>query len=69
MTSLIIWQGLSSGPFAEAGPKQSQQSMGRGFTITLGIMPSYTSSEEGLVIDSISKPDGPAAKAGIKRVM
>ena len=54
-------------PFAEAGPKQSQQSMGRGFTITLGIMPSYTSSEEGLVIDSISKPDGPAAKAGIKK--
>ena len=54
-------------PFAEAGPKQSQQSMGRGFTITLGIMPSYTSTEEGLVIDSISKEDGPAAKAGIKK--
>ena len=54
-------------PFAEAGPKQSQQSMGRGFTITLGIMPSYTSTEEGLVIDSISKQDGPAAKAGIKK--
>ena len=54
-------------PFTEAGPKQSQQSMGRGFTITLGIMPSYTSTEEGLVIDSISKPDGPAAKAGIKK--
>ena len=41
--------------------------MGRGFTITLGIMPSYTSTEEGLVIDSISKEDGPAAKAGIKK--
>ena len=30
-------------------------------------MPSYTSTEEGLVIDSISKPEGPAAKAGIKK--
>ena len=54
-------------PFTEAGPKQSQQSMGREFAVTLGIMPSYTSTEEGLVIDSISKPDGPAAKAGIKK--
>ena len=41
--------------------------MGREFTVTLGIMPSYTSTEEGLVFDSISKPDGPAAKAGIKK--
>ena len=53
--------------FTEAGPKQSQQSMGSGFTVTLGIMPSYTSSEEGLAIDNISKPEGPAAKAGIKK--
>ena len=54
-------------PFIEAGPKQSQRSMGSGFTVTLGIMPSYTSSEEGLAIDNISKPDGPASRAGIKK--
>ena len=53
--------------FTETGPKQSQQSMGRGFAVTLGIMPSYTSSETGLTIDNISKPEGPAAKAGIKK--
>ena len=41
--------------------------MSSGFTVTLGIMPSYTSTEEGLVIDNISKPEGPAAKAGIKK--
>ena len=41
--------------------------MGSGFTVTLGVMPSYTSSEEGLAIDNISKPDGPASRAGIKK--
>ena len=53
--------------FKEAGPKQSQRSMGGGLTVTLGIMPSYTSSEEGLAVDEISKSEGPAAKAGIKK--
>ena len=40
--------------------------MNRSFKVTLGIMPSYTSSQEGLEVDGISKPEGPAAKAGIK---
>ena len=53
--------------FTESGPKQSQSSMGRSFRVTLGIMPSYTSSEEGLVVDAISKPEGPAAIAGIAK--
>ena len=53
--------------FKEAGPKQSQRSMGSGLTVTLGIMPSYTSSEEGLAVDDVSKSEGPAAKAGIKK--
>ena len=39
----------------------------RRFSVTLGIMPSYTSVKKGLEIDGISKSDGPAAKAGMKK--
>lgn len=54
--------------FTEAGPKQAQAApMNRSFKVTFGIMPSYTSSEEGLQVDGISKPEGPAATAGITR--
>ena len=54
--------------FTEAGPKQAQAApMNRSFKVTFGIMPSYTSSEEGLQVDGISKPDGPAATAGITK--
>ena len=53
--------------FTESGPKQAQTApMNRSFKVTLGVMPSYTSSQEGLEVDGISKPEGPAAKAGIK---
>ena len=37
------------------------------FTVTFGIMPSYSSTEKGLEVDGISKSDGPAAKAGMRR--
>ena len=53
--------------FSEAGPKQAQAIAPARFKVTFGIMPSYTSGENGLEIDAISKKDGPAAKAGIKR--
>ena len=53
--------------FAEAGPKQPQAITPARFRITFGIMPSYTSEKIGLEIDAISKTDGPAAKAGIKK--
>ena len=53
--------------FSEAGPKQAQAIAPARFKVTFGIMPSYTSEESGLEIDAISKKDGPAAKAGIKR--
>ena len=39
----------------------------RRFSVTLGIIPSYTSVKRGLEIDGISKSDGPAAKAGMKK--
>ena len=37
------------------------------FKITLGVLPSYSSTKVGLEIDGLSKKDGPAAKAGIKK--
>ena len=53
--------------FSEAGPKQPIASAPTRFKIALGIMPSYTSTKEGLEVDAISKKNGPAAKAGIKK--
>ncbi len=53
--------------FQEAGPKKGQMGSPKKFTVTLGIMPSYSSTEKGLEVDGISKSDGPAAKAGIRR--
>ena len=53
--------------FQEAGPKNNQMGSPRRFSVTLGIMPSYTSIKKGLEIDGISKSDGPAAKAGMKK--
>ena len=35
------------------------------FKVSLGILPSYTSTEVGLQVDGISKENGPASKAGI----
>jgi len=52
--------------FSESGPKEPQMSVPK-LRVTLGIMPSYTSTEIGLEIDAISKSDGPAAKAGLQR--
>ena len=37
------------------------------FTVTLGLMPSYSSTKKGLEVDGISRSDGPAAIAGIKK--
>ena len=51
----------------EAGPKQGQMRRNTKFKVTFGIIPSYGSTKEGLEVDGISKPDGPAAKAGIQK--
>ena len=53
--------------FQEAGPKKGQMGSPKKFTVTFGIMPSYSSTEKGLEVDGISKSDGPAAIAGIKK--
>ena len=53
--------------FTEAGPKTGQMSQNSQFKVTLGIMPSYGSMKVGLEVDGISKKEGAAAKAGIKR--
>ena len=53
--------------FTEAGPKTGQMSRVSQFKITLGVLPSYSSTKVGLEIDGLSKKDGPAAKAGIKK--
>ena len=37
------------------------------FKVTLGIMPAYGSIKNGLEVDGVSSPDGPAAKGGIKK--
>ena len=37
------------------------------FSVTFGIMPSYNSTERGLEVDGVSRNDGPAATAGIKK--
>jgi len=53
-------------PFQEAGPK-SRTEYGRGFKVTLGIMPDYAGKEnKGLLVDGASKGK-PAANAGIKK--
>ena len=53
--------------FSEAGPKTGPMTRTSPFKVTLGVMPSYGSTEIGLKIDGISKQDGPAARAGIKK--
>jgi hypothetical protein len=53
--------------FTEAGPKTGQMSRNAQFKITLGVLPSYGSTKVGLEIDGISKKNGPAAEAGIKK--
>ena len=53
--------------FQEAGPKTKQMGSPKKFTVTFGIMPSYSSTEKGLEVDGISRSDGPAAVAGIKK--
>ena len=51
--------------FKEAGPKEGRMQRNTKFKVTFGIIPSYGSAKKGLEIDGISKPDGPAAIAGI----
>ena len=53
--------------FQEAGPKTGQMGSPKKFTVTFGIMPSYSSTEKGLEVDGISRSDGPAAIAGIRK--
>ena len=53
--------------FQKAGPKTGQMGSPKKFTVTFGIMPSYSSTEKGLEVDGISRSDGPAAVAGIKK--
>ena len=52
--------------FTEAGPKTAPKRNTK-FKVTFGIVPSYGSMKEGLEVDGISNPAGPAAKAGIKK--
>jgi aminopeptidase YwaD len=52
--------------FQMAGPK-SKPRHGRGFKVTLGIMPDFTSTDNtGLGVDFV-RPDGPAAAGGMKK--
>ena len=37
------------------------------FKVTFGVIPAYGSQKVGLEIDGLSKKDGPAAKAGMKK--
>ena len=53
--------------FSKAGPQTRPGSTNMSLRVTLGIMPSYNSTNEGLEIDDISKKDGPAARAGMKK--
>jgi len=53
--------------FQEAGPKKGQMGSPKKLTVTFGIMPSYSSTEKGLEVDGVSRSDGPAAIAGIKK--
>ena len=53
--------------FTEAGPKEGRMKRNTKFKVTFGIVPSYGSTKKGLEVDGISKADGPAAKAGIKK--
>ena len=53
--------------YTEAGPKQGQMNRDTRFKVTFGIMPAYGSMKDGLEVDGLSSPDGPAAKAGIKK--
>lgn len=52
--------------FTEAGPKIAPKRNTK-LKVTFGIVPSYGSIKEGLEVDGISNPAGPAAKAGIKK--
>jgi len=52
--------------YSEAGPKQRQLNTSA-LRVTLGIMPSYVGTEDGLKIDAISNSAGPAARAGMKK--
>jgi len=57
---------LSKRPlFTESGPKNGRIQSNTKFNVTFGIVPAYGSNKQGLEVDGISKPDGPAAKAGI----
>ena len=50
--------------FTVAGPKERSQNQ-RGFKVTFGIVPSYSSGGPGLTIDGV-RPEGPAEIAGIQ---
>ena len=52
--------------FQEAGPK-SRSGHGRGYKVSLGIMPDFTGSgSDGLRVDAV-RPDGPGGVAGMKK--
>ncbi len=51
--------------FTESGT-MTRTGMGRGYKITLGIIPDYASTNQGLRVDGVRK-EGPAARAGIMK--
>ena len=53
--------------FSEAGPKENPSTNTPRLKITLGIMPKYGSPEEGLEIEAVTRKNGPAAEAGMKK--
>ena len=53
-------------PFAEIETKNTNN-QNPVFKVTFGVIPAYGSQKVGLEIDGVSKKDGPAAKAGMKK--
>ncbi len=51
--------------FAESGTMM-RRGMGRGYKVTLGIIPDIASARQGLGVDGV-RQDGPAARAGIQK--
>ena len=52
--------------FSEAGPKSAPATPRVKMNVTFGLMPSYTSTAQGLGVDGV-RSEGPAGRAGLKK--